>query len=150
MPSSKYLSSFSNLEKIREKYTLFGNRMLLERIVPDEVIQTKSGILIPTDKKSMQVNTVSADRPEFFFVLAVGNGYTRDDGSLEPLDTVPGQIVMIPKLSVRFFSYFGEMSGYDPDTIGIARESDIEIKFDSDKSYQEFFRTVSVNSDGGS
>ena len=141
---SKYLSRFADTFDLKGTYNLKGNRLLVERILDPERT-TKSGIILDTgDNTSSQFNTIGSDKPLFFIVLDIGEGYTDDDGNIsqKDMDVSIGDIIMLPKLSVKYFSIFGDLVNYVPDTIGIARESDIEIRFSGIEGYEAYFKTL--------
>lgn len=138
---SKYLNRFNTL---REKcgpniYELRDNRILVERLTETE-IKTKTGLILNTNTGN-QFNSIGADKPLLFMVLDIGEGYASEDGSItrDAMNIDVGDIIILPKLSVKYFSVFMDMAEYVPDTIGIARENDIELRFKQAAGYSCFF-----------
>lgn len=148
LPKSKYLEAFkAAATEARTSYHLIGDNLLVEEI-PEEELKTKSGIVIATGDKRM-VDGVEANRPVFVRVLAVGEGYYRDsdkeDASPQvvPLDVEAGDIILVGKLSVAWFSAYGNVVTARGSRIGRCRESDIAQRFKGEEGYAKYFNTLS-------
>jgi co-chaperonin GroES (HSP10) len=108
--------------------------LLVERIKPGEV-KTKSGLII-ADAKHLQVTAITADRPHWAIVLDVGAGFYDDEtGEPVPLGVTPGDVVLLGQMSAKYFStaeviadYLGLDITYQPDSIGVVRESEVLIQ----------------------
>lgn len=88
-----------------------GDRVVLKRADPES--KTKGGIVLPDTAK---------DRPQKGEVIAVGDGYIRDDGSRVPLSVKEGDDVI-------FNSYGGEEIKVGDEEYLLLRESDILATF---------------------
>jgi len=139
MKQSKYLEAFKRAaEEVKESYQLNGGFVLVERI-PQEEIQRKSGLIIPINDK--QVNSLGANLPVFVHVLAVGEGYYKEDGTTQPTDVQPGDIILVGANSVKWFPVF-EVDNYQPFEIGLTDEQETQIKFKGPENYQRFVESL--------
>jgi co-chaperonin GroES (HSP10) len=146
MKPSRYLEKFQKLASVSDAFNLVGDFLIVERI-PDEELKTKSGLFIPVVGSNKQLGTLSADRPHWVRVLAVGPGYytqeTNEDGTIVeasvPLDVQAGDIILVSQVSVRWFSVFGELENYEADSIGFTKESEIQLRFHGDEGYNRVF-----------
>lgn len=140
---SLYLERFQKLPKMPA--TLRGNLILVEKI-PEPEKKTKAGIILPSDNSHRQLNSIGADAPNFCIVLQVGEGYVSDEGTLVPdsMETKPGDIVLLPKLSIKYFSQFADLDDYKPDTIGIAKETEVQMLFRGEGEYLEYFNQLNT------
>lgn len=131
-----YLDKFKSLDK--ESFTLKGNYILVEKIEKEEV-KTKSGLIIESDQFSnmnRKMNPMdNAEKPEFYRVILTGEGYS--DG--EPLEVDAGNIILLPKLSVKTFSHFYLLEEYKPDTIGLTTSSEAQMVFKDEDHFRGFF-----------
>ena len=90
---------------------MLGDRVLLQRVDRGES-ETMGGILIPDQAQEL------GDCAE---VIAVGAGAKNSDGSREPMETEPGELVMINR-------YAGTTYSKNGDTFLVVREQDILAK----------------------
>lgn len=151
MKDSKYLEKFQKLaSEGKVNYELTGDYLLVEKI-PDEDFVTESGLIIATNFGGKQFNSIVADRPNWLRVLACGEGYydTETDpdtgATIEksiPLDVAPGDVILVSQVSVKYFSIFGELKGYEADRIGLTRAQDIQLKFKGKEGYEQAFRLL--------
>jgi hypothetical protein len=158
MEPSKYLKRFQSLESEAPKaFVLTGEHLICEVIKPDEFSKkvtrddgTQSKIILAQSPKK-QVDTILGDAPMWLRVLVCGNGYYQqvtdpDSGKITeetvPLDALPGDIILVPSISVRKFSIFGHMEGYEPDSICLTKASEIQLRFRGEEGYAEAFRVL--------
>lgn len=149
MKPSRYLEKFLNLaSSAREHYQLVGDFLLVEKL-PEDELRTKSGLYIPVSKN--QLNTFSTDRPHWVRVLACGEGYYSQEEDPEtgtivektvPLDVNPGDIVLVSQVSVKYFSVFGDLDGYEADSIGLTKQSEIQLRFKGEEGYRVAFGSL--------
>lgn len=142
MIPSKYLNAIQTAVKENPDYKLYGSCLWVERI-PEEEIKTASGIYLAATSTKSQIGTISADKPHFVTILAVGEGHYDEDGKDVPLSVSPGDIVLIGTNSVKWFSYL-EIENYEPYSIGLTLESEIQIKFKGREAYERFFKSVNT------
>ena len=137
LPKSKYLERFGAAMEMATP-ELIGDNLLVERISDDE-FKTASGIVLVSGSQK-QVNGFQADRPVFVRILAVGKGYYDPETNESiPLDSRPGDIVLVGQHSVKWFSIFGNLQKYELDTIGLLREETIQLRFKGEAGYNDFF-----------
>jgi chaperonin GroES len=98
-------------EKTATRIVPLGDRVVLKRA--DAESRTKGGIVLPDTAK---------DKPQKGEVVAVGEGYIRDDGSRVPLTVKEGDDVI-------FSSYGGEEIRIGEEEYLLLRESDILATF---------------------
>jgi chaperonin GroES len=98
-------------EKSATRIVPLGDRVVLKRASAES--RTKGGIVLPDTAK---------DKPQKGEVIAVGEGYIRDDGSRVPLSVKEGDDVI-------FSSYGGEEIRVGEEEYLLLRESDILATF---------------------
>jgi co-chaperonin GroES (HSP10) len=123
---SKFQKAFLRLKSEgTELYCLRGNNLLVEVI--EQEVKTASGIIIADDPKQ-RVGGMSEHRGVIAKVLLAGEGYyDPDTKEIEPLDINIGDIVLIPTLSISYYSTFPGLSEPTQNKIGVTLES--EVKF---------------------
>lgn len=156
MEKSKYLSKFLKLESNASSapVEIVGDIIVVEKIKEPEK-KTASGLIYGIDVKN-QLGTIALDKPHWVRVLAVGAGYyktseTDEGGTIEetiPLNVTPGDIILVGQTSVKYFSTFGELAGYEADTIGLTRESEILIRFKGEEGYNSAFEQLNRAAEG--
>ncbi len=137
---SNYLDQFKAMaSESGEAYELYGDCLLVEKIKEAE---RKIGSIILATANG-RTDSFGADKPHFVRVLAVGKGYYNEETSQDvPLNVEPGDIILIGPLSVKYFSMFGSLEAYEPDSIGITRESEIQLRFKGEEGYGQVFATL--------
>jgi co-chaperonin GroES (HSP10) len=155
MKASRYLTRFKRLaEDAKDAYVLNGEFVLVESI-PEEELKTKSGLIIASAKPNTQFNSINEQKPNWVRVIAVGEGYytqdTAEDGTIVektvPLDVQVGDIVLLPRISIHYFSIFGELEGYEADSVGLAKASEIQLRFHGQEGYERAFRCLNLASE---
>ncbi len=147
MKKSKYLPAFQKLAKeAPELFELIGDCLLIE-VIPDDEFKTKGGLILASGN-DRQVNGLQADKPTFVRVLLVGAGYY-DDDTLEPvaLDSSPGDIVLVGTTSIKKFSVFGKLMTYGEATLGLIRESDIQLRFKGEEGFDRTFELLNSSAE---
>lgn len=137
---STYLKAFKELaESGAMNYELMGDNLIVEKIKEEE--RKVGGLFIAS--VSSHRNTLETDKPHFVRVLAVGKGFYNDE-TKEPidLDVKPGDIILVGPVSVKYFSYFGGLNNYEPDSIGITKDAEILLKFKGEEGYNETFNIL--------
>lgn len=142
--TSKYLERFKALNSKNKPYTLKNNLLMVERLQDPEV-KTKSGIIVnPVGSGKTTIHNVLSEKPHFCIVLDVGEGYTDAEGQLIPnsMSVKVGDIVLLPSISIKYFSLFGTMKNYSADEIGLVKETEIEMHFKGEEGLSAYFRLV--------
>lgn len=120
-------------------YELYGDCLLVEKLKEPE---RKIGSIILASAIGRQ-DSFGQDRPHFVRVLAIGKGfYNEESGEDVPVSVAVGDIILVGPISVKYFSMFGEMESYEPDSIGITRETEIQLKFKGEEGYRQVFATL--------
>lgn len=127
---SKYFTRFAEAQ---QHLRLAGDNILVEKLPkPDLEQRTASGIILPTEKSSRYARTHADDLMEFGLVLAVGPGQhiIGETGQLEilPCTCKPGDIILLTD-NIEWYSQFGHMVDYDPNTIGRIRDANVMMFF---------------------
>lgn len=137
MSQSKPLLAFEEIKNtLLNNFTLTGDLLIVEKLEIKEV-KSKSGIVIQAAPVTKQVNGIEAHRPNLVRVIAVGEGYIDDKGQDVSLDTKPGDIVLLGRLSVQWWSSFGSVLFNDGWEIGIAREKDVLLALSQQESFEK-------------
>jgi co-chaperonin GroES (HSP10) len=122
-----------------KKFLLVGDCILVGR-VPKRELKTAGGIVLSRGGVR-QNNAFDSNLPQFVQVLAVGEGYYDNEKNESiPLDLKPGNIIEVAAHAVRWFSSFGVVpDSEDSGTgVGITRESEYRMKFESYEDYETF------------
>lgn len=127
--ASRYWLKFQKLRALEEKLgrkllVLKGDMMLVEKLPPIE-IKMPSG-LVYGESKATHKGTMADAVTEFGIVLAVGPGQVYEDGTVQPCDSKPGDVVLLPG-NVMWYSMFGHIAGYANFTIGRLRDSQVPV-----------------------
>lgn len=149
---SKYLDGFKAVaEQGKDLFKLTGNCMLVEVIKDNEFekkVTTDSGkvvgiIMDAGLSAKSQRGGLGADKPTFAKVLLVGEGYD-NEGSTEklPLESKPGDIILVPEISIKKFSVFGKLVSYGETSIGLVRESEVQMRFNGTEAFEQFFEML--------
>lgn len=139
MKPSKYLNRFQNMSaRYKEDYQLIGDCILVEKI-PQEERKTQAGIIVRAGMNERAKDTMSTDVPSFYYVLAVGEGYYKEDTQESvPLNVKPGDIILVGNHSVRLFSDL-DIQDYQSYDIGITRETEATLIFRGQEAYSRVF-----------
>jgi uracil phosphoribosyltransferase len=145
--TTKYLEAFTSAEQVlKENFKLIGDLLLVELLKDDEVKKTKSGLFMPTMDARYQAGTVANEKPTFVRVLMAGQGYFEKDenGIIKdiPLDSQPGDILLVPAHAVKLFSVFGSIPISSDLAIGIVRDSEVQARFKGYEGFETFFRSL--------
>lgn len=139
-----FLTAFKNMKaKHADCYELIADTMIVEEIPPPEQ-KTKGGIIIPTTGGKMtQVTGMEMDRPVFVRVLDVGNGYyDEENDKLIDLGVVPGDVVLVGRVSAQRLSTFGPLVSESGRQLAITRESEVKLRFKSDADYDKCMQAL--------
>lgn len=138
MRPSRYLKAFTEAEKTQTP--LFSDALWVER-VPEEEKKTASGLIVGIQPTQKQIGTLAGDQPTFAHVLAVGRGYVDAEGNDVALSVEPGNIVLLGTQSVKWFSML-DINNYDSYSVGMTRESEVQMKFDTLADYERYFARI--------
>ena len=142
MKQPEYLKAF---QAAREHIVLKGNYLIVERAPWDE-LKSKSGIILSIDNGTM-AKTLASDMPVLVHVLAVGEGYASESGEDTPLDTRPGDILMVGRNSVKWFPSL-PLNGYKADSVGITSETEMQIRWAGVAGYGRYARALEGEDSG--
>lgn len=144
MTPSKYLKPVNTaLKAALGDVEIIGDGLLIEEI-PKEEIKSRGGIYMPTTTKIDSIDGLEANRPCFVRVLAVGEGYYNEKTEeTVPLNCRPGDIVLVPRLAVRWLSTFGNVVSTAGSQIGLISETSMQIRFKGEEAYEKFFNIIS-------
>lgn len=117
-----------------ETFCMTGDFLIVE-VFPEEEVVTKTGLVVVRDKR--QIEGVYADSPLFCKVMLVGDGYTDEDGKDVPLSSKRGDIVLFGQHSVKRFSKFGDLIPQEGRVLALAKDSEVQMRWDSEKSYND-------------
>lgn len=138
--------------KAKDAFYLVGDNILVGRL-PKQEMKTSSGLIIASGKDK-QINAMDSSLPEFVQVLAVGKGFYNEEEKKEvPLELSPGNIIEVARFSVSWFSAFGLVADSEQagTGVGITREREYRVKFDTYEAYLEFMAPFyEIDTKGGS
>jgi co-chaperonin GroES (HSP10) len=131
---SKYLEAFQKLRaEGASLYQLVGGVILVEEAAKPEVT-TKSGIILAESTRNH--DGFGQNRPTLIHILDVGEGYYDDEtGEAIPVDLQPGDICLTGVQSCKWLSHFGPIVSTEGARIGLALESEIQLRFRGPDAY---------------
>lgn len=139
-----YLEAFTEADAaLPTHFELLGDVLLVREIPPQET-KTKSGLYIPTSKMG-QIDGIEANRPCWVQVLKIGKGFYDPNaiaGDYLALDSSPGDIILVGKLSVKWISVLGTLTSSPENNLGLVRETDIQARFRGQAVHDEYFTTL--------
>lgn len=133
---SRYLEAFQKLQE-SDGVEFIGDLLVVEKL-PAPQARSVGGLLVQ-DSSHARSAFAEETRPHLALVVAVGQGYYGDDDKEIALNTKPGDIVLVPPQSIKYFSAFGALANYQPDTIGITRDGEVQMRFRGAEAYQQAF-----------
>jgi co-chaperonin GroES (HSP10) len=150
--TSDFVQAFAQTDKAFEDgaFELMGD-ILLVREIPQKEEKTKGGLYIPkTDLRT--VDGFEANRPCWVEVLKVGSGYyepgaggpTPDsfEDRYVPLDSKPGDIILVGKLAVKWVSTLGTITSTPENNLGFVRETEIQARFRGRQVHDMYFEVL--------
>lgn len=139
---NKTLQAFKALSETGTKnYTLYGDVLIVEEVTA-ELPKTKSGLVMATGREK-QIDGLELNKPVFVRVLAVGAGYYDEEtGEDVPPEVQVGDIVLVGPMSVKWFSYFGNLISTATSRLGLTRESEIQMRFKGQEGYDKAFEIL--------
>lgn len=138
MEASKYLGQFADASR---HFKLFGAKLLVEKMDPGEV-KTAGGLILSAP--SHVKGTVKAHEPLVLTVLAVGEGYTNDEGTPIPLTVKPGNIIVCNANGVSFFSTLPGVPSYTEMKVGITTETDVQLLFADANEFDAYTKAFTI------
>ncbi len=123
--ASRYLERFQRLAG-SGTLILKGDTILVERL-PKVEMKSKSGLILGVDVKTHK-DTSADSALHFGVVLMVGPGQIFEDGTIQPTDSKPGDVILLPG-NTAWYSQFGHIQDYDPYAIGRLRDSQVGLWF---------------------
>jgi len=146
---NKYLKAFKEANELKDCFQLIGDRILAYPMELKEMGEqkTKGGLYLPESNKN-QRNSKGSNLPTMAVVLQVGVGYYDEvTGEDVPLDTKPGDIIVVGQNDLPVFSQFGKVDTYMNSNLrlGITTESCIQMRWRGQKQYEEYFKILEEN-----
>lgn len=136
---SRYLESIQNgIKEAGNGVVITGSTCLIEIVEREQ--KTSSGLIMPTKREGKEyVEGI---------VVATGAGYYNDEAEEGeerdvPLDTKVGDIVFVEPSAVKQL-YMFPVKNYQPNTIGIIDESQIQIRFRGEEAIKAFKRGAGI------
>jgi co-chaperonin GroES (HSP10) len=141
---SKALQVFEKLrtDDLKDHFILYGDNLLVE-ILPetDEEIKTKSGLVMATVDKQ-KLGSVNSEAPVFARVLHAGQGFYDTDGKTLPLDSRPGDIIVVGANSVIAPSRFGKIPMTKEVRLAFVSESAVMMRFQWQTGYDKVMQIL--------
>lgn len=133
-----YLDRFKALQTASsDDWYLRGDLLLVERL-PAAEQKTDSGLIIA----KADDHRMGFHRKASFFVRVIYTGAGTIDpetGVHHELDTQVGDIILIDEGNAVFFSTFGDMRGYEQETIGYTSEGSVKFCFRGQDAFERAF-----------
>lgn len=149
---SKYLEPFQEaMNACENEFYLTGDVLIVEKVTGQEY---KKDVMGPNGKMTQiflaggvekKIDGLDMNLPMFVRVLAVGPGfYDPSDSDMKALncEVEVGDIILIGRMSVNWFSVFGSLISTSASEIGLTRESEVRMRFKGQEGYDKFFGTM--------
>ena len=138
MLKSKHLLEFEKLKQKEINFTLYTDRILVEKLPPFEAI-SKSGLITHTETSNRR-DHFDEKKAHFVVTLLVGQGYfDSDTQDTIPLEVKPGDVLMVPAHSTHWLTQFGLLANYERGDIGLTTEPEVHFNFGPIKNFEKFF-----------
>lgn len=135
---SKYLARFAKLAE--GQLPLRGNRLLVE-VLPKAEIKSAGGLFINSNSSSHK-STTEMNRAKLAIVLVSGSGYYDEDGEDVALDVLPGAVIMVSEMGLKYYSEFPGIAEYTGETLALTRDSEIHAAWPSIEAYSVYQQTL--------
>lgn len=139
------MSFLTKFKAASQHIKLRGNLVFVEEIPSGELTKEIEGPggsrtkLILAASPQRQLGSYSEDRPLFVRVLDVGPGYFSSETNSDlPLDTRAGMVCLLPAMSVRWLSDWGDILSTSEQKVGYTRDEEILAWFESDEAMQAY------------
>lgn len=155
LPPSKFLKAFSEATKTcRDAYELVGDCILVEEIQLGDTVKevaradgTKGRIILSAGE-AKRTDGLEMNKPVFCRVLQVGEGwYDPDNKDIVPLEVNVGDVILVGRMSVNWFSVFGTLTSETGKQIGIVRENEIRCRWKGEDGYNAYFSCLNAFTD---
>ena len=134
---SEFLAKF---QKAAPTFNLYGSKILIERVELGEIKSSGGIILAQSGATSAQLKMQS---PHIAIVLATGRGYyDADSKTYEPLEVVPGNVVMLNSLGIQYYSTLPGSINYSNQRVGLTTEADIQMIFKDLAAFDEYVKAI--------
>lgn len=150
--ASTYLKPFTETdEECKDCFNLTGDVLLVEKVTGQEY---KKDVVGPNGKMTQiylaggeqkKVDGLDMNLPMLVRVLSVGPGFYDDRNSdLKPVgcEVKPGDIILIGRMSVNWFSVFGSLISTTSSEIGVTRESEALGRWHGQEGYDRYFTAL--------
>lgn len=139
----QYTEQFKEASKF---FTLFGNKLLVERIDIGEV-KTQGGIIL-TEATNTR-SDLKLQKPHVAVVLARGQGYyDAEKRGYEPLEVEVGNVVLINSVGVHYYSTLPGAAKYSGNKVGITTEGDLQMVFKDIKAFKQYAAAMGGSIEG--
>jgi hypothetical protein len=127
---------------------LTGDVLLVEKVTGQEYskeVKRADGTSVKlhlSGGAEKKIDGLDMNLPMFVRALAVGPGfYDPSDSDLKPVncEVEVGDIVLIGRMSVNWFSVFGSLVSTSQAELGLTRESEVRMRFKGQAVYDKFF-----------
>jgi len=137
---TRYLERFQTLANEQPKnYTVHGTRVLIE-LLPKKELVSKGGIVLQS--VSTHLSTLAENQHVLGIVLAGGEGYKLENGTVIAPSVAPGNVVEVSKLGLRYRSSHPLLAECVPETLAYIDESDILSSFETIEDYERAYQLV--------
>lgn len=135
---SRYFNQFNRLNTEGKKlFTMRGNTILVEVLEEHLERVSEGGIIFAADAEQI-TGTTKEKTGEVGLVLLVGEGYYDEKSSdTIPLDLKPGNVVLLPRYSLSYYSFFPGLATFTKDKLAMCSEDEIRFVYQDLQAYEE-------------
>lgn len=141
------------ISQCKDDFYLTGDVLLVQKIPAPEHSKEVTG---PNGQKTQiflaggaekKIDGLDMNLPMFVRVLAVGPGFydPEDEAKSIGCECEVGDIILIGRMSVNWFSVFGSLISTATAEIGITRESEVRMRFKGQMGYDKFFKALNLH-----
>lgn len=148
---SKCLEAFKKIKEAQKgNYHLVGDVLLVEKIPGQELVHevrddkgNKVAKLYLAGGQDKKIDGLDMNLPVFVTVLDAGAGfYDAASEREEALGSDIGNVILVGRMSVTWFSVFGRLVSTREAEIGICRDVDARMRFKDEASYNDYFNML--------
>lgn len=150
LPQSLHLKAFEEVTKhCGDHYELIGDVLVVEEIDLGEAKKTVKRAdgsfaeIITASGGAKRTDGLEMNKPVFCRVMQVGKGYYDPETDKQiDLEVEVGDVILVGRMSVTWFSVFGTLTSQAGRQIGIVRENEIRMRFKGEAGYEAYFQRL--------
>lgn len=109
-------------------------------MLPKEEVKSAGGLVLSSQTDTR--TSTKENQADLAIVLAIGAGYIDNEGNDVAIDLAPGNVVLLSRLSLKYYSQFPGISEYTGEVLAMTRESEVHAAWPSVEAYEAYKKTL--------